>query len=134
MSIIEYSQDLAHAEQPPLLPAGPYPAEIIGAMEKVSKTNGHKYLAVTARINAESYPADYTDGDPEGVELQYNFIRLEDTPRDRYQMRRFLERVGAPLTRHVDLNDLIGRTMTVEVTHNEWNDEQRLQIARVLAP
>jgi hypothetical protein len=134
MSIIEYSQDLTNAEQPPLLPPGPYPAEIIGAMEKVSKTNGHKYLNVTARINAESYPADYTDGDPEGVELQYNFIQLDDSPRNRFQMRRFLERVGAPLSRRVDLNELIGRTMTVDVVHNEWNDEQRLQIARILAP
>lgn len=134
MSIIEYSQDLATAEQPPLLPAGPYPAEIIGASEKVSRTNGNKYLAIVARINAESYPADFVDGDPDGVELQYNFIQLDDTPRNRYNMRRFLERIGAPLTRTVDLNDLIGRTMTVEVVHNEWNDEQRLQIARVLAP
>lgn len=134
MSIIEYSQDLSHAEQPPLLPAGPYPAEIIGASEKISKTNGHKYLSVVMRINAESYPADYTEGDPDGVELQYNFIRLEDTPRDRYNMRRFLERIGAPLTRRVDLDGLIGRTATIEVTHNEWNDEQRLQIARILAP
>ena len=133
-SIIEYSADLATAEQPPLLPPGPYPAEIIGAQEKVSKTNGHKYLSITARINAESYPADYTDGDPEGIELQYNFLRLDDTPRNRYNMRRFLERVGAPLSRKVDLNDLVGRTMTVEVTHNEWQDEQRLQIARILAP
>lgn len=134
MSIIEYSQDLATAEQPPLLPPGPYPAEIVGAMEKTSRTNGHKYLNLTARINAESYPADYTEGDPDGIELQYNFIQLEDTPRARFQMRRFLERIGAPLSRRVDLNDLIGRTMTVEVTHNEWNEEQRLQIARVLAP
>jgi hypothetical protein len=134
MSIIEYSQDLTNAEQPPLLPPGAYAAEIVGATEKVSKTNGHKYLNVVARINAESYPADYTDGDPEGIELQYNFIQLDDSPRNRFQMRRFLERVGAPLSRKVDLNDLIGRTMTVDVVHNEWNDEQRLQIARVLAP
>jgi hypothetical protein len=134
MSIIEYTEDLTHAEAPPLLPPGPYPAEIVGAMEKVSKTNGHKYLNVVARINAESYPADFTDGDPDGIELQYNFIQLEDTPRNRYNMRRFLERVGASLSRKVDLNDLIGRTMTVEVVHNEWNEEQRLQIARILAP
>ena len=37
MSIIEYSQDLTNAEQPPLLPAGPYPAEIIGASRLVAR-------------------------------------------------------------------------------------------------
>src|SRR5262249_30143331 len=134
MSIMEYSQDLSTAEAPPLLPVGPYPAEIVGAMEKISKTNGKKFLQVTARINAESYPADYADGDPDGVELQYNFIQLEDTPRARYQMRRFLERIGMAPSRTVDFNDMIGRTMTVEISHGEWNDEQRIQIARVLAP
>jgi hypothetical protein len=34
----------------------------------------------------------------------------------------------------VDLNDLIGRTATIEVTHSEWNEEQRVQIARILSP
>jgi hypothetical protein len=133
MSIIEYSEDLSHAEPPPLLPVGPYPAELIAAMEKVSG-KGNKYLNAVFRIHPESYPADFMDGDPEGIELHYNFVQLNDTPRDRYNMRRFLERIGAPLTRKVDLNDLIGRTATIEVTHSEWNEEQRVQIARILSP
>ena len=137
MSIIEYGEDLTTAEAPPLLPAGPYPAEIVGAMEKTSSTKGGKgnrYLNVVFRIHPESYPADFLDGDPNGLELHYNFIQLDDTPRNRYNMRRFLERIGAPLSRQVDLNDLVGRTATVELTHSEWNEEMRVQIARILAP
>jgi hypothetical protein len=49
-------------------------------------------------------------------------------------MRQFLERVGAPLSNRVDLNSLIGLTATVEITHQEYEGEQRAQIARILAP
>lgn len=135
-SLIEYSQDLSNAEPPPLLPPGPYPAEIVGAIAKVSQTDGHKFLQLSVRIHSESYPADYVDGDPDGTDLQYNFIRIEDSPRGRHTMRRFLEKVGAPLTRDVDPDSLIGRTMTVEITHrhNDFMDEMQLNIARILAP
>src|SRR5215469_690985 len=133
MSIVEYSQDLNNAEAPAPLPAGPYPAEIISAQEKVSGS-GNKYLNVVFRINSESYPADYVDGDPEGTEIHYNFIQLEDNGRNRFRMRQFLERVGAPLSRRIDLNTLMGLTATVEITHQTYQDETRPQIARILAP
>jgi hypothetical protein len=45
----------------------------------------------------------------------------------------FLEKCGGPLGRTVDLNALIGLTATVEITHQEYEGEQRAQIARILA-
>jgi hypothetical protein len=86
------------------------------------------------RIHSESYPADYTEGDPDGTELHYNRLQTDDTGRNRFRMRQFLERVGAPLSNRVDLNSLIGLTATVEITHQEYEGEQRAQIARILAP
>jgi hypothetical protein len=133
MSIIEFGQDLNNAEPPIPLPVGPYPAEIISAQEKTSG-NGNRYLNVVFRINSESYPADFVDGDPEGTELHYNFLQLEDNGRNRWRMKQFLERVGAPISRSVDPSSLLGLTATVDITHNVFNEETRPQIARILAP
>ena len=134
MSILEYGSDLKDATPPVPLPPGPYPAEIISCQEKVSTSSGGKYLNVVFRINSENYPADYVDGDPDGVELHYNRIQTEDNGRNRFRMRQFLERIGAPLSNKVDLNNLLGLTATVDVNHQEYEGEQRAQIARILAP
>lgn len=135
MSIMDFGQDLNNQEAPPLLPAGPYPAEIIGAQERQSKNSGSSFIDITFRIHSESYPADFTEGDPDGIELHYMRLQADwSKAQNRWRMKRFLERVGAPLSSSVDLNDLIGRTATIEVTHGEWNEEAQLQINRVLAP
>jgi hypothetical protein len=133
-SILTFSEDITNAPPPPLLPVGPYPAEIIGAMKKNAPTTGRDYAQITFRINAESYPADYTDGDPDGLILYYNFLQLADTPQNRHRWRVFLERCGGPMGRNIDLNALIGLTATIEISHSEWNEEMRAQITRVLAP
>jgi hypothetical protein len=96
-SILTFSEDITNAPPPPLLPVGPYPAEIIGAMKKNAPTTGRDYAQITFRINAESYPADYVDGDPDGLILYYNFLQLADTPQNRHRWRVFLERCGGPL-------------------------------------
>lgn len=135
-SLITFSEDISNAPLPPLLPPGPYPAEIIGAIRRTSATSGRDYAAITMRINADVFPADYI-GDPDGVTLDYNFLQLVDTPQARYRLRRFLEKVGGPLGRSLDLNALIGLTCTVEISHqppNQFSEEPRLQIARVLSP
>jgi hypothetical protein len=132
MSIIEYSQDLSTAEAPPPLPAGVYPAEIISVSEREGQLG--RYLSIVFRINPESYPADFTDGDPDGTELMYNRLQLDDNGKNRFRMKRFLQRIGAPLSNKIDPNSLIGLTATVEVNHREWEEEQLPNIVRILAP
>lgn len=133
-SILTFSEDITNAQPPPPLPIGPYPAEIIGAQRRTSPTSGNDYAQIMCRINAEAYPADYSDGDPDGTVLSYNRMVMEDTPQSRHRWRVFMERCGGPLGRSIDLNALIGLTLTVEITHQEYEGEQRAQIARVLAP
>ena len=129
-SILTFSEDITNAQPPPPLPIGPYPAEIIGAQRRTSPTSGNDYAQIMCRINAEAYPADYSDG----TVLSYNRMVMEDTPQSRHRWRVFMERCGGPLGRSIDLNALIGLTLTVEITHQEYEGEQRAQIARVLAP
>ena len=133
-SIMTFSQDLSDAQPPPPLPVGPYPAEIIGATWRTSATSGKEYAQIVFRVHAENYSADYTEGNPDGTELMYNRLQKEDTPQARWRWRQFMERVGGPLTRSVDLNLLIGLNATIDVSHQEYEGEQRAQIARILAP
>jgi hypothetical protein len=133
-SILTFSEDITNAEAPPPLPVGPYPAEIVGAQRRTSATSGKDYAQIVMRINAESYPADYTDGDPDGTTLSYNRLQMDDTPQSRWRWRQFMERVGGPMGRSVDLNALVGLTCTVDITHQEYEGEDRAQITRILAP
>jgi hypothetical protein len=133
-SILEFSEDITNATPPAPLPPGPYPAEIVAAQKRVSATSGKEYAQIMFRINAEAYPADFTEGDPDGTTLSYNRLQIEDTGKSRHSWRVFLEKCGGPLGRTVDLNTLIGLTATVEITHQEYEGEQRAQIARILAP
>lgn len=133
-SILTFSEDITNAQPPPPLPVGPYPAEIIGAQRRTSATSGNEYAQIMMRINAEAYPADYIDGDPDGTMLMYNRMVIADNPSTRHRWRVFMERCGGPLGRTIDLNTLVGLTCTVEITHQEFEGEMRAQIARVLAP
>jgi hypothetical protein len=91
-------------------------------------------LNIQFRIPDSEYPADYTGGDPEGTVIYYNRLSAQDTPTARYRMRQFMERVGGPLGREIDCNALIGLWANVEITHQEYEGEQRANIARILSP
>ena len=45
-----------------------------------------------------------------------------------------MEKIGGPLAQEIDANSLIGLRATIEVNHQEYEGEQRANIARVLAP
>ena len=132
-TILAFSEDITNAPPPVPLPVGPYPAEIIGAQKRMSST-GNEYVQVLMRINPESHPADFTDGDPDGTTLSYNRLQVDDTGVNRHRWRVFMEKCGGPLGRNIDLGALLGLVCTVEITHQEYEGEQRAQIARVLAP
>lgn len=131
-SIMQFSEDLNSQEQPPLLPTGSYPAEIIGAEFKTSATSGNRYLSVQFRIDEANYPADYVDGDPDGTVLSYNRLIMEDKPMPRYRLKKFLMSIGAGLSRQFDPTDILGLSGTVEIAHEEYEGETRANIKRVI--
>jgi len=132
-TILAFSEDITNAPPPTPLPVGPYPAEIIGAQKRTS-SSGNEYVQVLMRINPESYPADFTDGDPDGTTLSFNRLQVEDNGVNRHRWRIFMERCGGPLGRNIDLGALVGLTCTVEISHQEYEGEMRAQIARILSP
>lgn len=133
MSIIQFSEDLNNAEAPAPLPKGTYPAEITSAEIKTSQTSGNRYLATLWRVSADAYPADFSDGDPEGTVLAYNRILVEDNKNARYRLRKFLEAIGGALSARFDPSDILGLTAQLEVGEQEYDGETRAAILRVMA-
>lgn len=130
-SIIEFSEDIGDASEPDPLPSNTYPATIQSAEAKVSK-NGNKYASVGFRVDPSDYPADFTEGNPDGTLLTYNRILLEDNPQARWRLRKFLDAIGAPMSKQIDLNAWVGLGATLETTIDEYDGEHRPQIAKVL--
>lgn len=132
-SVIEFDEDISQAEAPIPLPVGDYPAEIRGATRKTSQTSGKEYAATQFFISPDSYPADFTEGEPDGSILTFNRVSLENTPASRYRLRKFLEAIGAPAGSKIDLNDWVGRTATVTIAHDEYEGVNRAVISKVSA-
>lgn len=130
-SVIEYQEDIANAKAPAPLPIKKYHASIVEAKPMVSQTKGTKYAAVTFMIGADQYPADYTDGAPDGTKITYRRVSLEQNAMAIFGMSRFVKAIGAPTGRRIDLNDWIGREATVEVAHNDYEGQARHEIKAV---
>lgn len=129
-SIIEYTESLEDATEPQPLPASDYPAEIRGVEMKQSD-KGNKYVSVQFFVSPDDYPADYTDGNPDGTTLSYNRLSPENSQRARWGMRKFQEAIGAPLSNKVDLNDWIGKTAIITVTNSPYEGVMQAQIKKV---
>lgn len=131
-SIIEYDEDLENAEAPPLLPKGQYPAEIRGAERKASKSKeGAEYVNVTFYISPDDYPADFTDGDADGVVLSYMRLNPANTVKARFGMKKFASSIGVTLGKKLDLNDWIGKTAIVTVDHEAYDGMDQMRITKV---
>lgn len=130
-SILTFSEDISEQEAPVPLPVGDYPAVIRGAVRKTSKTSGKDYCAVTFFVAPEAYPADYTEGNPDGEVLSYNRVPCDDSPRGRYKIRKFTEAIGAKGGREINLNDWIGLSAILSIGEEEFEGEKRAVIQKV---
>lgn len=129
-SVIEYNEDIDAAEAPPPLPLGDYPAEIRTAEIKNS-SKGNDYVNVTFYIAPESYPADFTEGDPDGTTLSFGRLSPANTAKARFGMRKFKDAIGAPGGKTLDLNDWIGLNATVEIVHEDYEGMPQAKIKKV---
>lgn len=129
-SIIEYQEDLSKAEAPVPLPTGDYSAVIRQAEQRISQRDT-KYGAISFFIDAGQYPADFTEGNPDGMVIVYRRLSFEENPQARYGARRFCEAVGAPMSKKLDLSEWVGLECTVEVTHESYEGVTRSVINRV---
>lgn len=130
-SIVRYSKPLNEAEAPKPLPKGKYKGVIRQATAKQS-SRGTLYAEVMFFIGPDQYPADYTDGNPDGVTIAYRRVSLEDNPTARWSTRQFCEAIGAPLGGEINLDEWQHREAQVEVDHETYEDQVRPVIKRVM--
>ncbi len=130
-TIVEFSEDIATAKQPDPLPTGEYLGTIRAAQVKRSQRDT-KYGEAMFFISSDQYPADYKDGNPDGVSLAYRRVSLEDNPMARYQARRFSESIGSPMQgRTIDVSRWVGLSAKVTVSHEEYEGTIRAVITKV---
>jgi len=129
-SVVEYDVDIATQEAPPPLPVRDYTAEIREAKVAISQ-KGTKYARVAFYISPDQYPADFTEGDPDGTTLTYMRVSLENKPSARFGVRKFCEAIGAPMSKRIDVNEWVGLTATVSVEHEPYEGVDRAVIKTV---
>lgn len=129
--IVQFSEDVASQKPPEPLPVGEYPATIRSASVKRSQRNT-LYGQVDYFIDPRAYPADFTDGNPDGMILSYRRLALEDTPQARYGVRKFWEKhnLRAP-GRQADVNELVGAQAKIKIDHEEFEGMKRAVITAV---
>jgi hypothetical protein len=91
------------------------------------------YGAVSFHIGADQYPADFSDGSDDGLTLVFRRVGLEDNPQARYGTKRFIEAIGAPLSKKIDVNEWVGMEAALDVIHDTYEGVTRAVIDRVRA-
>jgi hypothetical protein len=129
-SVVEFTEDVGEQDAPQPLPPGDYLAQIKAAEIRTSQ-RGTKYAMVTFHVSPEQYPADFTEGDPDGETLMYPRVPMEDTARSRFMLRRFIEAIGATPSKRVDVNEWIGLEAMVTVANEEYEGMMRANITKV---
>lgn len=130
-SVLSYSQDIADAKPPAPLPAGTYRAVVKGLPEvTLSKSSGKKMIVIPLFISPDQYPADYTDGNPDGTILTH-YVGAEDTPMGRYSVKRACETFGVPMNgREINVSEFAGREVMCKVTHEMYEGNPQARIER----
>ena len=129
-SVIEFDEDLNNVEAPKPLPAGMYDSTI-QSVEPVMSKNGKMMAKVTYMISADQYPADYTDGNPNGTILT-QYIMLEKDPRSKFALKNYCQKIGAPLSNRVDLTTWIGLAAKLEVANEMYEGQPQARISKVI--
>jgi len=131
-SVVEYSVNLKDQDAPEPLPVGEYSATIRGAEKKESQ-RGTFYAAVSFFIGSDQYPADFTEGNPDGMTIIYRRTSLEDNPGARFGTRNFIEAIGGTLSKKIDVTEWVGLEAAVEIDHETYEGVTRAVIKRVRA-
>lgn len=129
-SIVEFTTSIKDQEQPDPLPTGKYTGTIRDVEVKMSQRDT-KYAAVAFFIGSDQYPADWKDGNPDGLTLIYRRVGLEDNANSRFGLKRFLESIGAPMSKKIDTGEWVGMEALLDVEHDTYEDVTRANVVRV---
>lgn len=130
-TMLSFSEDIASAEAPKPLPAGEYPFTITGADVKDS-AKGTKYIAVQLHISPDAFPADFdSEPYPDGLKLSYMRLSAEDNALARYSLRQFIEAIGAPAGKTIDIGEWIGLAGIARVKTTVYEGRDRNEVDKI---
>jgi hypothetical protein len=129
-TVYEFQQPISDAEAPKPLPAGEYRAVVKMVEPKMSKSSGKPMADFTYSISADQYPADYTEGDPDGTTL-HSYVSLVDTPRQRFQLRKLCEMHGVVAGSRLNLVDFMGTEVIVKIEHEDYQGVPQARLTPV---
>lgn len=130
-SVVEFDEDLSTVEAPKPLPNGIYDSTIQSVEPVMSKNSGKLMAKVIYMISADQYPADYTDGNPNGTILT-QYIMLEKDARSKFALKQFCQKIGAPLSNRVDLTTWTGLPAKLEIINELWEGQPMARISKVI--
>lgn len=132
-SMITFSENISDAEAPEPLPVGEYNALIRQAKVHKSNNSGKLMANVSFTISPEDYPADFDPNNaPDGVTLSFYGAPLEQDRQSRYRLKLFLEAIGAPMSKEIDLNDWLNLNARIRVETEEYEGVVRNRIKSVV--
>lgn len=126
-SIYEFSSDVSEQEAPKPLPEQEYRASVRGVEPAVSKSTGSPMMVLTYLVGPDQYPADFTEGNPDGEEFKV-YVTLRDDARTRFRIRKLCEMHGVKPSRTLNMPDFIGQEVIVKVSHEEYQGEMRARV------
>ena len=129
-SVLSFSTSIADAKPPVPLPAQQYRATVHAVEVKPSKSSGDPVIHMTYRISPDQFPADYTDGNPDG-EVITTYIVATDTPKHRWRLKQLCEWHGVAPTRDLDVMAFMGTEVLVQVTHETYQGQDQARIAPI---
>lgn len=131
-SVIEFTTDLGDAEAPRALPAGDYPVTISGAELMTSKSSGKPMVKVDFRISPDDFPADYEDAESfaDGKTVSM-YLSIANEKAAMFRMRRFVENIGAPMGKSLNVNDWVGRKAMATISAEEFEGVERERLGKI---
>lgn len=131
-TVLELEEDLSTVEAPPPLPTGIYTG-IIKDVKPDMSAKGNAYLSVSFHISPDQYPPDFSGGNPDGMSLVYRRVpwNVAGNQQAMYNLRRFIETIGAPMGNRIDINDWVGLEARITVEHEAFEGTTRAQIKKV---
>lgn len=132
-SIVSYSEDVSQQDAPAPLPVREYIGTVKTAEVKDSQKTGKQYLQINFHVGPDQYPADFTDGNPDGETLSWMRTPISDDPRGRFAMKSLCQILGVVSSKQVDLNDMIGKDAKLVIKHSQYEGQNRAEIAKLLA-
>lgn len=118
-SVYNFNSDISKAEAPQPLPPGEYRGSVVHAELAVSKSSGKPMLVTQYRVSSDQFPPDFTDGNPEG-ELFRVYTSLEETPRGKFMVRKFMEMHGVAPSNRLNVPDFLGQEVVLNVSNEDY--------------